>query len=52
MEIDAIIAGIGALVGFGIAIPILLQYVNNVSRNMSLGNTAATEEISKVAKKD
>jgi len=50
MEIEAIIAGIGALVGFGLAVPVLIQFVNNVSRNMSLTNTASSEEISKTAK--
>jgi hypothetical protein len=49
-EILAIFTPIAALVGVGLTIPILVQFVNNVSRNMSLTNTNSTEEISKTSR--
>ena len=51
MAIEEVIMGLGALVGVGIAIPILLQFVANVSRNMALSNVAASEEQAKTARK-
>jgi hypothetical protein len=44
-----VFVAISALVGFGITIPVLLQFVNNVSRNMSLTNTNSTEAIKDTA---
>jgi len=52
-ELDLLIgvmASISALVGFSLAIPVLVQFVNNVSRNMSQTNTNVTEEITKLGK--
>lgn len=42
-----IIVLIGTIFGLGITLPILLQFVNGVSRNISLTNQNSTEEISK-----
>ena len=50
MVLDEIIVAIGALVGLGIAIPILLQFVSTVSRNMAQSNVAASEEQAKTAR--
>lgn len=41
---------IGAIIGVGITLPLLIQFVNGVSRNISLTNQNMTEEISKSAK--
>jgi len=51
MAIEEVFVGIGTIVGFGIAIPLLIQYVARVSANISLGATASSEETSKVARK-
>lgn len=47
--IMTVITAIGALFGIGLSVPILTQFVNNVSRNMSQTNANVTEEISKVS---
>jgi hypothetical protein len=49
-DVIAIFTPIAALVGFGLTIPVLVQFVNNVSRNMSQANVNTSEEISKIAK--
>ena len=47
---STVFLAIGAIIGVGIALPLLIQFVNGVSRNISLTNQNMTEEISKSAK--
>jgi len=49
MAIEEIFTMVGVIVGFGIAIPLLVQFVARVSANIALGATASSEEQSRVA---
>jgi len=49
MAIEEIFTMVGVIVGFGIAIPLLVQFVARVSANIALGATASSEETSRIA---
>ena len=51
MALEEVAMALGALVGVIVVIPVSLQFVANVSRNMALSNVAASEEQAKTARK-
>ena len=51
MALEEVALALGALVGVIVVIPVSLQFVANVSRNMALSNVASSEEQSKIAVK-
>jgi len=51
MAMEEVFTMLGVIIGFGIGIPLIIQFVTRVSANMSLGATASSEETAKVARK-
>ena len=51
MVLEEVAIGLGALVAVIVVLPVSLQFVANVSRNMAQSNVAAAEEQAKTARK-
>ena len=51
MAFEEVALALGALVGVVVVVPMALQFVANVSRNMAQSNVAASEEQAKTARK-
>ena len=50
MEILDVVVPLVTFAAVALSVPLLVQFTNNVSRNMSQTDTNVTEEITKVAK--